>query len=249
VLSVTKGLEDQPNGDLLVLPEATRQRLPLHTKGQINLNAIGGPCIAHELAARRQTAVVFTGEDQEVLRWLRDQVSTAYYHISISTDVIGVEVCAAMKNAYALAVGIAVGQMESAGPDGLAQMYNPQAALFGQSVLEMRRLLAILGGSEGNAVWLPGPGDLYVTVFGGRTVRLGKLLGRGVSFADARQQMAGVTLESVEIITRVARSIPKLAERRLLKLDDFPLLRHLDEIINQGMPVNIPWEKFRIDRL
>ncbi|MFN2236816.1 MAG: NAD(P)H-dependent glycerol-3-phosphate dehydrogenase [Anaerolineales bacterium] len=249
VLSVTKGLEDQPNGDLLVLPEATRRRLPLRIKDQIKLNAIGGPCIAHELAARRQTAVVFTGEDRDVLKWLRSQVSTSYYHISLSTDVVGVEVCAAMKNAYALAVGLAVGMMEAAGPDGLAQMYNPQAALFGQSVIEIRRLLSILGGSEENAVWLPGPGDLYVTVFGGRTVRLGKLLGKGVSFTEARQQMAGVTLESVEITTRVARSLPKLAKRGLLNMDDFPLLRHLDEIVNQGMPVDIPWENFRMDWL
>ena len=154
-----------------------------------------------------------------------------------------------MKNAYALAVGLAVGMMEAAGPDGLAQMYNPQAAIFGQSITEMRRLLAILGGSEENVAWLPGPGDLFVTVFGGRTVRLGKLLGQGVSFEDAKQQMAGVTLESVEIITRVARSLPKLAKRGLLNLYDFPLLLHLDEIVNQGMSVNIPWEKFRMDRL
>jgi glycerol-3-phosphate dehydrogenase (NAD(P)+) len=181
--------------------------------------------------------------------WLRDQVSTPYYHISLSIDVIGVEVCAAMKNAYALAVGLAVGMMEAAGSDGLAQMYNPQAVLFGQSVIEMRRLLALLGGSEENAVWLPGPGDLFVTVFGGRTVRLGKLLGQGVSFEDAKHQMAGVTLESVEIIKRVTRSMPKLAKRGLLNMDDFPLLLHLDEIINHGKPVNIPWDKFRKDRL
>ena len=104
-----------------------------------------------------------------------------------------------------------------------------------------------MGGSEDNLAWLPGPADLFVTVFGGRTVRLGKLLGKGISFEDARQQMAGITLESVEISTRVARSLPKLAMRGLLDLDDFPLLLHLDEIINHDVPVNIPWDKFRMD--
>ncbi len=249
VLAVTKGLEDQPNGDLLVLPEATRLKLPPHLQTHAKLNAIGGPCIAHELAARRQTEVVFTGHDPDVLKTLRNQVATTYYHISISLDLIGVEVCAALKNAYALGVGLAVGMMEAAGPDGLARMYNPQAALFGQSVLEMYKLLIILGGGVDNVHWLPGPGDLYVTVFGGRTVRLGKLLGQGVTFADARERMAGVTLESVEITTRVARALPKLAGRGLLKSDDFPLLLHLDEIINQEKSVNIPWDKFQMDRL
>jgi glycerol-3-phosphate dehydrogenase (NAD(P)+) len=193
--------------------------------------------------------VVFTGRDPDVLRTLRNQVATPYYHISISLDMVGVEVCAALKNAYAMGVGLAVGMMEAAGPDGLAHMYNPQAALFGQSVLEMRRLLIVLGGGVDNVHWLPGAGDLYVTVFGGRTVRLGKLLGQGVTFADARERMAGVTLESVEITTRVARALPKLARRGLLKRDDFPLLLHLDEIINQGKSVSVPWDKFQMDRL
>jgi glycerol-3-phosphate dehydrogenase (NAD(P)+) len=149
-----------------------------------------------------------------------------------------------MKNAYALAVGLAVGMMEAAGSDGLANMYNPQAALFGQSCYEMRRLVRLMGGDDGNVTWLPGPGDLYVTVFGGRTVRLGKILGQGIPFNEARQMLAGVTLESVEITTRVARALPKLAERGLVDLADFPLLLHVNQILNAGQPVNIPWESF-----
>jgi glycerol-3-phosphate dehydrogenase (NAD(P)+) len=240
VVAVTKGLEDQPDGTLLTLPAATARRLPV----QVSLNAIGGPCIAHELAARRQTAVVFTGADEAVLAHLRDVFSTPYYHIWTSTDVTGVEVCAAMKNAYALGVGLGVGMMEKAGPDGLANMYNPQAALFAQSCFEMGRLLQITGGGMDNIAWLPGPGDLYVTVFGGRTVRLGKLLGQGHTFAEAREMMAGETLESVEITTRVARALPKLAARGLARLEDFPLLLHLDEILNHAARVYIPWGRF-----
>ncbi len=73
-----------------------------------------------------------------------------------------------------------------------------------------------------------------MTVFGGRTVRLGKLLGKGHTFVDARQMMAGVTLESVEIATRLARALPKLAARGLADLDDFPLILHLDRVINHA---------------
>jgi glycerol-3-phosphate dehydrogenase (NAD(P)+) len=241
VLSVTKGLEDQPDGGLIPLPAALARRLPGRS---ISFNAIGGPCIAHELAARRQTAVVFTGPDEAVLRRLRELLATPYYHVWTSTDLAGVETCAALKNAYALAVGLAVGMMEAAGPDGLAHNYNPQAALFGQSCYEMRRLVRLLGGDEGNVAWLPGPGDLYVTVFGGRTVRLGKMLGQGTPFREARRILAGVTLESVEIVTRVARALPKLAARELVDLADFPLLLHLDEILNHDRPLAIPWERF-----
>jgi glycerol-3-phosphate dehydrogenase (NAD(P)+) len=243
-ISITKGLEDQPDGSLEILPVVLDHKLPPAMRGTISFNAIGGPCIAHELAARRQTAVVLTGKDAGILTRLRGMLATSYYHIWTSTDVVGVETCAAMKNAYALAVGLAVGMMEAAGPDGLANNYNPQAAIFGQSCYEMRRLVRLLGGDEGNVTWLPGPGDLYVTVFGGRTVRLGKMLGMGTSFKEARQILAGVTLESVEITTRVVRALPKLAARGLLDLSDFPLLLHLDEILNQNLPVQIPWDRF-----
>lgn len=244
VIAVTKGLEDQPNGDLLILPAATDQKIPAQLQGKVSFNAIGGPCISHELAARRQTGVVFCGKEAAVLQSLKALFATDYYHIWTSTDAAGVETCAAMKNAYAMGVGMAVGMMEAAGPDGLANLYNPQAALFGQSCYEMQRLVRLMGGNVENVAWLPGAGDLYVTIFGGRTVRLGKMLGQGVTFAEARCRMAGETLESVEIITRVARALPRLAARGLVRLDDFPLLLHMDAILNHGETVNIPWNRF-----
>lgn len=244
VISVTKGLEDQANGDLVPLPSVLAQKAAGFQRSDVSFNAIGGPCIAHELAARRQTTVVFCGTDLNTLKDIRTMLATPYYHPWLSTDVVGVEACAALKNAYALAVGIAVGMMEQAGPDGLAHMYNPQAALFGQSCYEMDQLLKILSGGASNVPSLPGAGDLYVTVFGGRTLRLGKLLGQNKSFTEARQILSGVTLESVEIVTRVARALPKLAARGLASLSDFPLLLMLNAVINEAQPVDIPWHQF-----
>lgn len=244
VIAVTKGLVDSPDGSLQILPDYIDGQLPERLRGKISLNAIGGPCIAHELAARRQTGVVFCGEDARALAQLRGIFQTSYYHIWISLDRVGVEVCAALKNAYALGVGLAVGMFEKIGADGLAQMYNPQAALFAQSCLEMSQFLELLGGDIQNVSWLPGAGDLYVTVFGGRTVRMGRLLGTGLPYTEARQIMAGETLESVEIITRLGRALPLLEGRGLVRPDQFPLMRHLYRIIHQGEEVRIPWEAF-----
>ncbi len=56
--------------------------------------------------------------------------------------------------------------------------------------------------------------------------------------------LAGVTLESVEITTRVARALPRLEARGLVEASDFPLLRHLDRILNHAEPVDIPWDAF-----
>jgi glycerol-3-phosphate dehydrogenase (NAD(P)+) len=193
---------------------------------------------------RRQTCVVFCGRNQEILNDLQQVFTTDYYHIWTSTDIVGVEVSAALKNAYAMGVCLATGMLDLVGVDGLANMYNPQAALFAQSCLEMKRFLEIMGSGTDHIFGLPGPGDLFVTVYGGRTARLGRLLGKGVSFTEARQQLAGVTLESVEIITRVARALPKLKTRGIVSPGLFPLLTHLDEIINQGKAVNLPWKRF-----
>ena len=98
LLSVTKGLEVNTEGDLDHFLNSINRGLPQHLKHQIPLTAIGGPCISHELAARRQTPVIFCGENPDVTAFLRTVFSTSYYHILITEDVIGVEVSAALKN-------------------------------------------------------------------------------------------------------------------------------------------------------
>ena len=102
-------------------------------------------------------------------------------------------------------------------------------------------MLKIHGGPENI---IHGAGDLYVTVFGGRTRKIGTLLGRGLTFDQAMEELQGVTLESIVIATRTARAVRKLAERGVVSLDDFPLLMHVDAIINEGAEVDIPREKF-----
>lgn len=115
-----------------------------------------------------------------VLSKIKQMLSTDYYHISLSTDVIGVETAVAMKNAYALGVSLAIGLAESKNSVNCKEEYNPQAGLFAQSIREMRRLLEITGGNADKIIY--GTGDLYVTVFGGRTRKIGTLLGRGLTF-------------------------------------------------------------------
>lgn len=244
VIAVTKGLAVQPDGYLKSLPEYIEERLPFESRGKISLNAIGGPCIAHELAARRETCVVFTGYDLETLLKLKRIFSTSYYHIWASNDLREVEICAALKNGYSLAIGMVVGVMDKTGPDGLAKMYNPQAALFAQSCREMRLLIKSQGGKEDYVNGLPGAGDLYVTVYGGRTLKLGRLLGQGIPFPKALEQMAGITLESVEIITQVASAIQPLEARGLIRADGLPLIQFIHKVIKQERPVDFPWESF-----
>ena len=89
-----------------------------------------------------------------------------------------------------------------------------------------------------------GAGDLYVTVYGGRTRLVGILLGRGLNIDEAKAELNGVTLESLVVAERVARAIRAAAKRGKVNINDFPLLMHVDEIITQKKEVDIPWENF-----
>lgn len=240
ILTVTKGMVDLEDGTLVPYPEIFAERQP---EGKhLNLNAIGGPCTSYELADHDDSHVAFCGKDVGTLKFIKSLLATDYYHISLSTDVTGVECAVALKNAYALGVTLAVGMAEKRDGKIGAQHYNSQAALFGQSVKEMGKLLEIIGGRQENLIH--GVGDLYVTVFGGRTRKIGTLLGRGLTFEEAMNELKGVTLESIVITTRTARAAKKLAERNVIALEDFPLLMHIDSLINEGAEVDIPWDAF-----
>ncbi len=120
------------------------------------------------------------------------------------------EVCAALKNAYTVAVGIAEGLLARAGgPDEAgAGMHNLAAALFAASAAEMIRIVGLMGGGVENVAGLPGVGDQYVTCVGGRTIRLGRLLGLGRTYTQAVAEMAGETLEGAYVIQQLARALP-----------------------------------------
>ena len=242
VLTVTKGLMDTEDGRLLTYPDIWQEALDKMGK-KLSLNAIGGPCTSYELVAHDQTEVAFCGKDIEVLKKLKSIMATDYYHISLSTDVTGIESAVALKNGYALGIALSIGlNQKEFGLDSELH-FNSQAAIFGQAVKEMYKLLAYQGAAtlENMSV---GYGDLYVTVYGGRTRLVGILLGRGLNIDEAKAELNGVTLESLVVAERVARAIKAADKLGKLNVEDFPLLTHVDEIIIDKKAVNIPWEDF-----
>ena len=154
-----------------------------------------------------------------------------------------IESAVALKNGYALGIALTIGlNQKTFGIDSQLH-FNSQAAIFGQSVKEMYKLLQYQGADDLNNITV-GAGDLYVTVYGGRTRLVGILLGRGLNIDEAKAELNGVTLESLVVAERVARAIKSAAARGALDTKDFPLLMHVDEIITDKKEVNIPWEKF-----
>lgn len=246
VISVTKGLMNTPDGNLLTYLDIWQNRLDALGKN-IPLNAIGGPCTSYELVAHDHTEVAFCGKDMSVLRMIKQAMATDYYHISLSSDIVGVESAVALKNGYALGIALTIGlNQKQFGVDSQLH-FNSQAAVFGQAVREMQKLLQMQGaGSLDNLVI--GAGDLYVTVYGGRTRLVGILLGRGLDIDEAKAELEGVTLESLVVAERVAKALKIKAQKGIVDINDFPLLLHVDDIITSKKPVNIPWEKFTFEK-
>ena len=193
ILTVTKGLMDQADGTLLTYLDVWNNMLA--EKGlKRRLNAIGGPCTSYELVAHDQTEVAFCGEDIEILRMLKAAMGTSYYHITLSTDIVGIESAVALKNGYALGIALTIGlNQKEFGLDSELH-FNSQAAVFGQAVREMAQLLEMQGAGTLDNLMV-GVGDLYVTVYGGRTRLVGILLGRGLTIQQAKEELAAEDTE------------------------------------------------------
>lgn len=244
VLSVTKGLINLDDGTLISYPEYWKRALA--QKG-INreICAIGGPCTSYELVYHDQSEVAFCGKDSAIIRMMKEAMQTSYYHISLTNDVEGLESAVALKNGYALAIAMTIGLVNRHNGPQAGLHFNSQAAAFYQAVKEMRLLLEMQGASR-NCENI-GIGDLYVTVYGGRTRKIGILLGEGKTYEEALEILSGVTLESLVVSRRVYAAMARKAELGLADLSKFPMLCHAAAVLNEGKDAELPWEDFTFD--
>jgi len=243
VVMLTKGLHGD-GSTLRILPELFSAHLP---SGRVtNVMAIGGPCIAGELAARRHSSVVLSGRDPVALRTLAQALRSPYYHVWTSTDLTGVEVCVALKNLYALAVGLVIGLLEQEGiASNGARMHNLAAAIFAQGLYETAYLVRLMGGRVESVYTLPGAGDLYVTCQGGRNSRMGRLLGLGMAYAQAKaEHMPSESVEGAMLAEAIGDTVRTMIRTGALDAGQIPLMLRVIDIVCDGAPVNIPWEAF-----
>jgi glycerol-3-phosphate dehydrogenase (NAD(P)+) len=242
LLMISKGLH-WDGAHFQILPDILKQELPEGLG--IEPVAVGGPCIAGELARRVETCVVFTGRDPVSCAAWADLARGPYYHVFTSADPVGTEVCAALKNAYAMGVGFVAGlHQKRGGAAGSIAMHNGEAALYAQAIAEAERLVVLLGGAPGTAAGLPFAGDLNVTCNGGRTGRFGRFLGQGLGRAGAIAAMQGATLECLEVLETLRAGLSVLEASGKLARGELPFLDHLLEVALDDRPVAIPYASF-----
>ncbi len=137
---------------------------------------VAGPSIAAEVAQEQKTCVVFASKDKTSAKKCKKIFQTKNYRVEISNDVIGAEICSALKNVYAIAINV-------------GNNNNHKSALFAQSLAEMAEFVKAFDGKAKTAYGLAGLGDLHVTSQGGRNGMLGQLIASGKKPSEALAEL------------------------------------------------------------
>lgn len=229
IVTVAKGFDRGPAGDqILLLPDAIAEF------SAAPIVAVGGPSKANEVARSLPTAVVFGGANTAALARCRGVFTTPTYRIATTDDVVGLEVAAAMKNAYAIALGMADGLERATGQPH----HNLRAALFPRAVAEIGLLAETMGGRRTTVVGLAGSGDLQVTITAGRNRLLGERIGAGEPGPVAARALtaAGTTVEGFLAVGFGHRLAQSAVGRGQAGADDFALLGALHRILHEAAP-------------
>jgi glycerol-3-phosphate dehydrogenase (NAD(P)+) len=239
---ITKGMHPE-QAKLTALPDRVQSEVKRRTGIDLPVAAIGGPCIAGELAVRRHTGTVITAHDESLAEKICAMLETDYYHPRVSPDVIGVEICAAFKNFFAIAVGWAAGHLEKMPPtENRAFNHNAAAIIFDQAIRELMILVRAHGGTEQSVWGMPGAGDLYVTCQAGRNSRLGNNLGRGLTYSETKAgPMKGDTIEGAELGLTVAATLRAMMASGSLDVGSLPLTIALLDALTADKALDIPW--------
>ena len=242
LLMLTKGLSIHDNNYELLVDKLQRL-LSLKNISNVSISAVGGPCLAAGLANRVHSSVVIANKDIQVAKKIADMLNTNYYHTSYSADLNGVEVSAAIKNIFSMAVGAAKGLCSDNVLDEVREKnyLNTASALIKQSIYEMEIFVNHLKGNKETVKGLAGLGDLYVSSGGGRNAKMGSYIGEGMTFSEVKKiKMEKVTVEGADLAIEIAKKVNEDFDKKTL-----PLMLSMINAIAEDKKLELDWESFR----
>ncbi|WP_370526020.1 NAD(P)H-dependent glycerol-3-phosphate dehydrogenase [Cellulomonas sp. JH27-2] len=184
---------------------------------------VSGPNLAKEIAHRQPTATVVAATDDETAQLVARACASSYFRPYTNDDVVGVELCGAVKNIIALAVGISQGR-------GLG--FNTMATIITRGLVEITRLGLALGADADTFPGLAGMGDLMATCASpdSRNHTLGNHIGQGMTLEEAVAATGG-TAEGV----KSSRSVLELADSLGVEM---PITHAVVRVLHEGLPVD-----------
>ncbi len=211
IVDVAKGIEES---SLKTMSQVIEDELP-----EANVAVLSGPSHAEEVGRGLPTTIVAGAHDIDTAKYIQDMFMSPVFRVYTSTDKLGIEVGAALKNVIALAAGIA---------DGLGFGDNTKAALITRGIAEISRLGIAMGAKSSTFFGLSGIGDLVVTCASmhSRNRRAGILMGKGYTMQEAMDEVHMV-VEGVYS----AKAGLLLADKYSIEM---PIVRAVNEILFDG---------------
>ena len=238
IVLLTKGLSIL-DSELSTLSDKIKNLLKKEGHSEVNISAIKGPCLAAGLANKMRTGTVIANNNIEESQSLKEIISTNYYSTEISEDITGVELSGAIKNIYSMLIGASEGLSNSEAPKEIQSKYflNTAASLIHRSISEMVEFVSHYGGKPETVYGLAGLGDLYVSAIGGRNSLMGKYLGEGYLYNEAKEKfMKNITVEGAQLALEIG---PKILQD--LNPKHFPLMFSVLQTICENKKLEISW--------
>lgn len=212
---ITKGIDPQSH---LLLSQLVEQRFG----PDLPVAMISGPSFAKEVARFLPTALTLAGNNLAFQKSIRALLHHNNIRVYLSDDLIGLQVCGAVKNVLAIGCGIS---------DGLGYGANAKAALITRGLAEMSRLGLSLGANADTFLGLAGVGDLVLTCTDdqSRNRRFGLLLGKNTSISEAEKQIGQV----VEGKSNAAQ-VCFLAQQNRIEM---PICEHINALLQGNVSV------------
>ena len=217
VADCAKGIEE---GTMMFLTEVIADEVDKVCPGKkVRLVALSGPSHAEEVAVDIPTSIVSASEDIEAARIVQDVFMAGCLRVYTNSDIKGVEMCGALKNIIALAVGAS---------KGMGYGDNTTAALITRGMGEIRELGVAIGCDHQTFSGLAGIGDLIVTATSehSRNNRCGMMIGKGIPVKKAIEKV-GMVVEGINCLPAAI----ELQERYGL---DLPIISAVDAVVNKG---------------
>lgn len=216
VLSVVKGLE---NGSFLRMSEVIAEATGI---APARIAALSGPNLATEIAQGLPASAVVAADDLALASRIAERLARREFRLYVNRDIMGVELCGALKNVIAIAAGAA---------DGLGFGDNGKAGLMTRGLAEMIRLGAAAGANRLTFAGLAGIGDVIATCGSrlSRNHRLGEELAKGRSWAEIEATLPGTAEGAYTVDAALA-----LADRYGVEM---PIAREVHNALFEGKSV------------
>ncbi|MDU9047975.1 MAG: NAD(P)H-dependent glycerol-3-phosphate dehydrogenase [Candidatus Electrothrix sp. Rat3] len=232
LVSAVKGIEIETRQTMC---EVMQQELAQQGRaGTMFIGVLSGPSFADEVATGQPTAVTVGFSDSRAAKTVQHLFSTSFFRVYTSSDTIGLEISAAMKNVIAIAAGIS---------DGLGYGLNTRAALITRGLAEITRLGIALGADPLTFCGLGGMGDLVLTCTGNlsRNRTVGLKLGEGRTLQQALAEMTMVaegvrtTKSCYRLAATVGVEMPILEQTYQILYEDKPCRAAVQDLFGRSL--------------